>query len=82
MAGRPESCIGHDAFRYSIAVDLATEKGEAFAVMVMQAKGWGVIDLAEARQWLERNGQFCRCPKCCPRDPPRRAAPPAQLSLF
>jgi hypothetical protein len=50
--------------------------------MVMEAKGWGVIDLAEARRWLERNGQFCRCSKCRPRDPPRRAAPPAQLTLF
>ncbi|MFD1749771.1 hypothetical protein ACFSDD_10880 [Salipiger marinus] len=50
--------------------------------MVMEEKGWGAIDLEDARQWLERNGQFCRCPKCCPRDPPRRAPPPAQLALF
>ena len=81
-AARSLDCIGQDAFRFSIAVDLAAEKGEAFAVMVMQAQGWGVIDLAEARRWLERNGQFCRCSKCRPRDPPRRAPPPTQLSLF
>ena len=81
MAGRPESCIGHDAFRYSIAVDLATEKGEAFAVMVMQAKGWGVIDLAEARQWLERNGQFCRCSSCLPTTV-KKDDRPRQMSLL
>ena len=82
MAVRPEACTGHDAFRFSVVVDLAAEKGEAFAIMVMQAQGWGVIDLAEARRWLERNGHFCRCSKCRPRDPPRRAPPPTQLSLF
>ena len=59
-AARSLDCIGQDAFRFSIAVDLAAEKGEAFAVMVMQAQG----------------------SKCRPRDPPRRAPPPTQLSLF
>ncbi|MEB3420222.1 hypothetical protein VK682_16700, partial [Salipiger manganoxidans] len=66
----------------SHGVPFPLTKGEAFAVMVMEEKGWGAIDLEDARQWLERNGQFCRCPKCCPRDPPRRAPPPAQLALF
>lgn len=33
MAGRPEACIDHDAFRFSVAVGLAAEKGEAFAIM-------------------------------------------------
>ncbi|WP_131821824.1 hypothetical protein [Salipiger marinus] len=82
MAVRLEACTGHDAFRFSVAVDLAAERGEAFAIMVMQVKGWGVIDLAQAGQWLQANGHHCRCPKCRPRDPPRRAPPPAQLSLF
>ena len=82
MAERPEDCTAHDAFRFSIAVDLAAEKGEAFAVMVMDAKGWGVIDLAQARLWLDRNGEHCRCAKCRPRDWPRPPERPAQLSLF
>lgn len=46
-AARSLDCIGHDAFRFSLAVDLAEHKGEEFAVMVMEAQGWGVIDLAE-----------------------------------
>ncbi|MCA0848351.1 hypothetical protein [Salipiger thiooxidans] len=75
-------CIAHDAFRFSLALDLAQDKGEDFAVMVMEAKGWGRIDLTEAEAWVASNGRYCRCERCRPRTLRPLAAPAQQLSLF
>ncbi|MAU44829.1 MAG: hypothetical protein CMP09_08410 [Yangia sp.] len=79
MAGE---CIAHDAFRYSLALDLAQDKGEEFSVMVMEAKGWGRINLTEAEAWVASNGHYCRCERCRPRPWRPLAAPAQQLSLF
>lgn len=75
-------CIAHDAFRFSLALDLAHDKGEEFAVMVMEAKGWGWINLTEAEAWVASNGHYCRCERCRPRPLRHKLSQPLQLSLL
>lgn len=73
---KQDRCIASMTSGAWIAVELAAEKGAAFAETVIASDRWAFpkIGIEEARLFLTENGQHCRCASCRPRQPARAAA--------
>jgi hypothetical protein len=66
-----------------IASELAKDKGDDFAQMVISSDRWAFprVTIAQAQSFLANSEPHCRCSRCRPHRPSSPPAP-SQLSLF